>query len=318
MRVYIFTRQDVEKMIEENSYPENTIYIEFSLPNDVQPDDYVYFDDRKLHSSGHGTKLYDIDVDELEEYGLTEDTYFRYPEFVADTIKSACDEKCDIVCFDESGTNLSSACAAAILEYFYGNGISVFSDSQYTPNKLLYNKMLEGLRKERETFMNVDIYSRKAVEELLKKGFPEKTAVISFYDPPNIRTGAVTKPVDYQGKAERVFYVPIYDIDVEVLSDFGLTYDTYFPEVDRLAEFIIQARDDRLNIICQCEYGQSRSAACAAAILEYYFCKGISIFSDYRYYPNQLIYNKIKNALDKKKDAYCPAYKFKKLVYPTD
>lgn len=47
--------------------------------------------------------------------------------------------------------------------------------------------------------MNVDIYSRKAVEELLKKGFPEKTAVISFYDPPNIRTGAVTKPVDYQG-----------------------------------------------------------------------------------------------------------------------
>lgn len=146
--------------------------------------------------------------------------------------------------------------------------------------------------------MKVQIYSRKAVEELLAGEFPENTAVISFYYPPNIRTGEVSVPVDYKGRAKRVFAVSIHDIDIEILGDYGLTFDTYFPEADSLAEYIDRAYRDGLDIICQCEYGQSRSAACAAAILEHYQKNGISIFADYRYYPNQLIYNKIKNALD--------------------
>ena len=146
--------------------------------------------------------------------------------------------------------------------------------------------------------MKVQIYSRKAIEELLQSDFPENTAVISFYDPPSKRTGEVFKPVDYKGKAERVFAIPIHDIDIEILEDYGLTFDTYFPEVNSLAEYIQQAYKDGLDIICQCEYGQSRSAACAAAILEHYYNDGISIFADYRYYPNQLVFNKVKNALD--------------------
>ena len=77
-------------------------------------------------------------------------------------------------------------------------------------------------------------------------------------------------PVDYKGKAKRVFAVAIPDIDIEILGDYGLTFDTYFPEADRLAEYIDRAYKDGLDIICQCEYGQSRSAACAAAILEHY------------------------------------------------
>jgi len=76
-----------------------------------------------------------------------------------------------------------------------------------------------------------------------------------------------------------------------------LTYETYMADVDRLAEFVIKSMNDGLNIICQCDYGQSRSAACAAAILEYYEHNGISIFADYRYYPNQLVFNKIHEAL---------------------
>lgn len=147
--------------------------------------------------------------------------------------------------------------------------------------------------------MKVQIYSRKAIEELLQGDFPKNTAVISFYDPPSKRTGEIYKPVDYKGKAERVFTIPIYDIDIEILEDYGLTFDTYFPEVNSLAEYISQAYKDGLDIICQCEYGQSRSAACAAAILEHYYNDGISIFADYRYYPNQLVFNKIRKALDK-------------------
>lgn len=53
------------------------------------------------------------------------------------------------------------------------------------------------------------------------------------------------------------------------------------------------------TIICQCDYGQSRSAACAAAIIEYFEHRGISIFADYRYYPNQLVFNKIYEALER-------------------
>lgn len=146
--------------------------------------------------------------------------------------------------------------------------------------------------------MKVDIYARKAVEELLKNDFPKNTAVISFYDPPNIRTGEISKPVDYKGKPERLFAAAVHDIDIDILEDYGLTFDTYFPEAESLAEFIRQAHDDGLDIICQCEYGQSRSAACAAAILEHYCKDGISIFADYRYYPNQLIFNKVRKAME--------------------
>lgn len=148
--------------------------------------------------------------------------------------------------------------------------------------------------------MKVDIYSRKAVEELLKNDFPKNTAVISFYDPPNIRTGEISKPVDYKVKPERLFAVAVHDIDIDILEDYGLTFDTYFPEAESLAEFVRQAHYDGLDIICQCEYGQSRSAACAAAILEHYCKDGISIFADYRYYPNQLVFNKVRKALESK------------------
>lgn len=44
---------------------------------------------------------------------------------------------------------------------------------------------------------------------------------------------------------------------------------------------------------------QSCSTACAAAIKEYYNKNGISIFVDYRYYPNQLIYHKVFDVLNK-------------------
>lgn len=145
--------------------------------------------------------------------------------------------------------------------------------------------------------MEVNIYSRKAVEELLQTGFPKSTAVISFYDPPS-RQRANLPPVDYSGKVSRVFQIAVHDIDLSVLPQYGLTYETYFTETDDLAEFIYTAKADGFNIICQCEYGQSRSSACAAAILQHFDKNGISIFADYRYYPNQVVYHKVLDALE--------------------
>lgn len=147
--------------------------------------------------------------------------------------------------------------------------------------------------------MNVTICSRKAAEELLRTDTLSRTAVISFCDPPSVGKPAPTPPLDYAGKAARVFTVVVHDLDLTALPDVGLDYDTYMPEADALAAFICQARADGLDILCQCEYGQSRSAACAAAILEYFNGTGISVFADYRYYPNQVVYHKIMDALTK-------------------
>lgn len=148
-----------------------------------------------------------------------------------------------------------------------------------------------------EGSMNIRICSRKEIEALITNEFPPNTAVVSFYDPKSRRMSGEYAPVDYRGKCDRLFAVGVHDIDIEILPDYGLTFDTYLPEANALARFILQAKKDGLNLICQCEYGQSRSAACAAAVKEFFEHSGIEIFADYRYYPNQLIFNKILAAL---------------------
>ena len=148
--------------------------------------------------------------------------------------------------------------------------------------------------------MRIRIISRSEAEELLKTDeFPVNTAVISFYSPDKVRAGDY-EPVDYEGIPTRLYYACVPDIDIEALSDFGYTYETYFADVDELASFIYEAVKGGLDIICQCDYGQSRSAACAAAILEHFERNGISIFADYRYYPNQLVFNKVLKALKRR------------------
>jgi len=145
--------------------------------------------------------------------------------------------------------------------------------------------------------MNVSILSRTEAEHLLKAGtFPGNAAVISFYSPGKVKAGDYT-PVEYGHAPKRLYYACVPDIDIEALEHFGYTYDSYFSDADELAAFICGAVKDGLDIVCQCDYGQSRSAACAAAILEWFEKRGITVFADYRYYPNQLVFNRILEAL---------------------
>ena len=109
--------------------------------------------------------------------------------------------------------------------------------------------------------MKIKIFSRRQIEELLREGFPEKTAVISFYDPETSRFIAEDyRPVDYKEKTDRLFQVSLHDIDLSVLPEYGLTYETYFPEADALAEFIYSAKADGYDIkqkfrVCSCDTG---------------------------------------------------------------
>ena len=147
--------------------------------------------------------------------------------------------------------------------------------------------------------MTVKIFSRKTMEALASTGILKESAVISFHDPVGRGRRCLEdyEPLDLTGKCSRVIQVGIHDLDPEALPDFGLTVEGYFPEAEAVAEFIRKAREDGLDIICQCEYGQSRSAGCAAAILQYFTGNGIDVFADYRYYPNQHVYHKVMDAL---------------------
>lgn len=157
--------------------------------------------------------------------------------------------------------------------------------------------------------MKVTVYSRTEIEKVMADGnFPQNTAVISFYDPAIKRIDESYTHVDYSDICDTVFYSELEDLDLEVLKRKGYTYDTYFSEADDMAAFIVRAYADGKNIICQCEYGQSRSAGCAAAIKEYFYKDGISMFADYNYYPNQVVFHKVYDALVKMNSAYCNTY----------
>lgn len=145
--------------------------------------------------------------------------------------------------------------------------------------------------------INVQIYSKEDIEMLISGGnFPKNTAVISFCD----KGTTPRERVNYSGVCSRVMYIELDDIEPDELEAEGCTYDSFFPEADETAEFIIDAYNDKMNLICQCVYGQGRSAGCAAAVLEYYCHAGISVFADYKYFPNKLVYHKILEALMEK------------------
>ncbi|MCQ2417418.1 MAG: hypothetical protein MJ071_06365 [Oscillospiraceae bacterium] len=147
--------------------------------------------------------------------------------------------------------------------------------------------------------MKVSVYSREAIVNIISEGsFLVNTAVISFYDPELKHIDSDCTCVDYSGVCDTVFYCEVDDLDLDYLPEKGYTYDSYFPEVKELADFINKAYRDGKDIICQCEYGQSRSAGCAAAILEHFYRRGIDIFAEYKYYPNQVVYHKVFDALE--------------------
>lgn len=147
--------------------------------------------------------------------------------------------------------------------------------------------------------MNVFIYSRKEIEEIIKSGnFPHNTAVISYYDPELKKIDKGYAPVDYTGTCDDVMSVGFEDIDIDYLEKHGYTYETYFTESKKIAEFIYNAYNNGMDIICQCEYGQSRSAGTAAAIMEHFYKNGIEIFADYKRFPNKIIFHKISEALE--------------------
>ena len=137
--------------------------------------------------------------------------------------------------------------------------------------------------------MKVSIYSRNQINQLIEKGIPNNFAIISFADSPH----------DFVEFPPTTTVLKVCFADARPFTTSKSKYDSILPEAKQIATFVKSSISEGKDIICQCDYGISRSSGCAAAILEYYSQKGIDVFSDYRYSPNQFVYKRVLEELVK-------------------
>ena len=116
----------------------------------------------------------------------------------------------------------------------------------------------------------------------------DDTAIVSFAD-------SEDEFINFP-KNTNVLKIPFSDI--RPYTTVEEHYANLLPEAPKIAEFIDANLKKNRNIICQCDYGVSRSAGLAAAIMEHYKREGIKVFADYRYTPNQFVFNKVLTALN--------------------
>jgi predicted protein tyrosine phosphatase len=159
--------------------------------------------------------------------------------------------------------------------------------------------------------MKIEIRSRRRLLNVFEtQPFPANTALISITD----------KDKDFV----KLKYPPDYLLQLK-FDDIGSEcFDDWFEDLDReptetekeqiRAEFAIfnesQAEqiadflmplltDNKLKLlICQCEFGQSRSAGLAAAVQQFLYKTATEIFADYRFSPNKVVYRKTLAALE--------------------
>lgn len=148
--------------------------------------------------------------------------------------------------------------------------------------------------------MRIDIKSRCDIEEMAQKPFAERTALISIADWGD-------EDAELKCLPDFLLRLKFDDIDGDVFIDElgreptnaerkyieGKYHMLSDKQAKRIAEFYAEIHDNVDILICQCEHGQSRSAAIAAAILEYESKSGIDIFINDKYYPNKTIFKKI-------------------------
>lgn len=161
--------------------------------------------------------------------------------------------------------------------------------------------------------MNLEIMSRKSLMALAEKTFPKDTAVISITD-------SDLPDVNLAHEPEYILRLKFDDVSDEIYEEilgrkptpremhkiaqrFHMFTDSQAREI---AAFVLAVQGMAKTLICQCEYGQSRSAGAAAAVEEYFRGKGVNIFADVRYYPNKMVYRKLLLALKNLAGSECP------------
>ena len=149
--------------------------------------------------------------------------------------------------------------------------------------------------------MKIKIMSRRKIEDFCLNPMQEQTALISITDFDNTFANLKHKP---QFLLQLMFDdVPVGDGFVEEegrkltqkeITELEIKYHSITDkQVAEIVEFYNSVKDSVDLLICQCEHGQSRSAAIAAAIMEYESRKGIDVFVNDWYYPNKSLFRKV-------------------------
>lgn len=163
--------------------------------------------------------------------------------------------------------------------------------------------------------MTVEIMSREALTRLAHEPFADNTAIISITD-------SEDEDVILYHQPDHILRLKFDDVSDEIFEEllgrkpnvqemhqiakkFRMLSNT---QTQQMADFILGLKN-KGTLICQCEYGESRSAGVAAAVMEYYYRKGVNVFADARYYPNKHVYRKLLGSLRIRGGRRCPKSK---------
>jgi hypothetical protein len=152
--------------------------------------------------------------------------------------------------------------------------------------------------------MRITIESRGGIEKLATVPFAPRTALISITDV-DFDYAELKHQPDY------LHQLKFDDVGYDLFDDFldrkptekeaqqlAQEHHMFSPtQANRIAGFVRSIIGKVDTLICNCEYGQSRSAGVAAAVRQYLYEDGIKVFADERYYPNKVVYNGVYAAL---------------------
>lgn len=152
--------------------------------------------------------------------------------------------------------------------------------------------------------MKILIKSRNDTEKMSKSEFGKGTALISITDAGSDFAVLIHKPdyllqiafddVDNDIFIDELGRTPSVEERQELESKYKMLSDE---QALQIASFYTDNKDSIATLICQCEHGQSRSAAVAAAIMEFRSRRGIMVFAHDNYYPNKVVFRKVLDAL---------------------
>lgn len=124
MEVSICSRKDGEKLLAEG-FPGNLMVVAFHDP-DLPPVDYP------------AGRAICVPLDDFQ-------TDLPQAEEIARFVYAAQAKGLDILCQCERGRSRSVGCAVAILEHFEGRGDALFYDARFSPDQLVYDRVLAAL-----------------------------------------------------------------------------------------------------------------------------------------------------------------------------
>ncbi|MGI6275401.1 MAG: hypothetical protein ACOYJ5_07585 [Acutalibacteraceae bacterium] len=155
--------------------------------------------------------------------------------------------------------------------------------------------------------MKIEIHSIQSLKKRAHKPFAPDTALISIGD-----FGKELPLLEYKpAHILRMEFDDVTPSEIDYESSERYAFRLFSEEqANQIADFVYRYWESRGTLLCQCHYGQSRSAAVAAAIKEHFYHNGIEIFADEqeRYCPNVYVFRLTLRAL-RNREAECGSLK---------